>query len=443
MRISTLCVLWSSSYLIAMAAVATPAAAQEPKLRAVLGEGHTHGRGGTSLTWSPDGKRIAALDHDGTVRLWDVASSSNIATFVDPASKVVAMRFSPDGRTLTMASLDGTIRKLDAAGTAEAGKVPLGKATNVALAPDRKTLAWRGGDNVVHVWDFDQAGEKYSFTVQKSQLGLLATLSPDPAKPAPVISSVPSPLNAVHDAATGKSRFTAIAPPAPVFSDDGKFWAMIVPPIKAGGTAATLELRDVITPNRTIRKLGSFPNCAALALSPDGKLAAACRADRFAKGFQESSVVALVNTESGETKELRLGGRSNSGEVCVAAAFSPDGKFLAVSYSESGIVIRDVATRQTVATLKRWEPQVASFALHPGGKLLAAASPPIPTMIGKYNGPTIPPTVRLIDLTTNQQIAFLDNCGDPELDRDCVAALVGHAAEAEEIQTRFREDPFG
>src|SRR5262245_6192960 len=68
--------IWKLVCLVSLAwATKAPLLAQEPKLRAVLGDGDT--RGATTLIWSPDGKLLAALDLDKTVRLWDVASSSN------------------------------------------------------------------------------------------------------------------------------------------------------------------------------------------------------------------------------------------------------------------------------------------------------------------------------------------------------------------------------
>jgi len=42
-----------------------------------------------------------------------------------------------------------------------------------------------------------------------------------------------------------------------------------------------------------------------------------------------------------------------------------------------------------------------------------------------------------------EAFAVLEQMAGAKLDRDCVAVLIDHAAEVEEIQKRFREDPFG
>ena len=60
----------------------------------------------TSLAFSPDGKRLAAYDAGGTVRLWDVASKEHVATIDahEGGSFYADMAFSPDGRLLATGS---------------------------------------------------------------------------------------------------------------------------------------------------------------------------------------------------------------------------------------------------------------------------------------------------------------------------------------------------
>jgi WD40 repeat protein len=71
------------------------------------------------VAFSPDGKVLATVDSDGTVRLWDVATRSQISPPITiPASSgagVDGVAFSPDGKVLATAGSDGTVRLWDVA----------------------------------------------------------------------------------------------------------------------------------------------------------------------------------------------------------------------------------------------------------------------------------------------------------------------------------------
>ena len=64
----------------------------------------------TSVTFSPDGRLLAATDWNGTVTLWDVASGQRKLTISDHKAGVASAAFSPDGATLATGSEDKTLR---------------------------------------------------------------------------------------------------------------------------------------------------------------------------------------------------------------------------------------------------------------------------------------------------------------------------------------------
>src|SRR5205814_8728987 len=58
---------------------------------------------------SPDGKRIASGDSAGGLRLWEVATGQNSATFADPGGAVQAVVCSPDGALVATGDFQGNV----------------------------------------------------------------------------------------------------------------------------------------------------------------------------------------------------------------------------------------------------------------------------------------------------------------------------------------------
>jgi WD40 repeat protein/uncharacterized caspase-like protein len=67
-----------------------------------------HGRGVTKLVFSRDGKFIATAASDNTIKIWDVEKRSEIRTLTGHTSNVESIDFAPDGRLLASASDDGS-----------------------------------------------------------------------------------------------------------------------------------------------------------------------------------------------------------------------------------------------------------------------------------------------------------------------------------------------
>jgi WD40 repeat protein len=60
-----------------------------------------------------DNRTVATSSHDGTVRLWDLETSQELATLRGHTSSTDKVAFTPDGSILASASWDSTVRLWD------------------------------------------------------------------------------------------------------------------------------------------------------------------------------------------------------------------------------------------------------------------------------------------------------------------------------------------
>jgi WD40 repeat protein len=67
-----------------------------------------------SVSWSPDGKRLASASFDGTVKVWDAASGYEALTLRGETFIVRSVAWSPDGQRLASGNSDNTVKIWDA-----------------------------------------------------------------------------------------------------------------------------------------------------------------------------------------------------------------------------------------------------------------------------------------------------------------------------------------
>ncbi|KAF8332041.1 WD40-repeat-containing domain protein, partial [Cantharellus anzutake] len=116
--------------------------------------GHTR-RVVNSVSFSPDGSRIASAPHDETVRIWDAVTGEELKVFQGHTKWVNSVTFSSDGSRVASASGDKTVRIWDAV-TGEELRVLRGHTDwvrSVSFSGDGSRIASASDDETVQIWD--------------------------------------------------------------------------------------------------------------------------------------------------------------------------------------------------------------------------------------------------------------------------------------------------
>jgi DNA-binding beta-propeller fold protein YncE len=285
----------------------------------------------------------------------------------------MSVAFGREGKTVVVAFRSGFIKEWDPATQQSKEILPLGddlkkELASVALSPDGKTAAVISKGGMVLV---DESG-KPKATLEPAFANLFGTFralfSPDGKYVAGVLP-IQGGLK-LAEAEGGKVltgvKGTVHGVEAVAFAPDSKTVAV------AGKMGADVTLWDLATLKQTAALRLSFQSdlnpSAGLAFSPDGKfLAVTCgegvRIWDLATRRQRPPLHALGNS-SGDGLVVR--GQPAS------LAFSPDSKLLAVGYFDSSVRLWDVAAGKSLVHVNRsWDLSSPLLAFSPDGQKLA------------------------------------------------------------------------
>lgn len=110
----------------------------------------------TSLSWSPDGARLASASSDGTVQIWEFERGRLRFAYARQQCSVRAVAWSPDGTRLASSGADGSLHiwnASDGGGSVVASLGALGAVTTLSWSPDGTCLLSGGVDGMVYLWD--------------------------------------------------------------------------------------------------------------------------------------------------------------------------------------------------------------------------------------------------------------------------------------------------
>jgi WD40 repeat protein/transcriptional regulator with XRE-family HTH domain len=341
------------------------------------------------VAFSPDRKRLAGVDSDGTVRLWDPATGRLVGDAISAGTGhsggVTGVAFSPDGKLLATADVDGTVRLwASATGTPAGRSLPAGAnryegVEAVAFSPDGKLLASADSDGLVRIGDpgtgqpiraipgdgSSTGGQMTGVAFSPSEKLLASTGSDGKVR---LWDPATGQLVRVIPAGNTHSYFPAFSV---AFSPDGKLLASV------GDGVGAVELQDPDT-GQSIRSIQEVvppppsgvytPIVDQMAFSSDSKL--------VASGGAGGTIRLSVPATGQRVRDLPS--KTTGSKVAVTGlAFLPDDKLLASAYSDGTVRLWDPATGRLLhlipANTTGPHIGVSGLASRPDGKLLASA----------------------------------------------------------------------
>jgi len=356
---------------------------------------------GASISYSPDGQRLAASDRDGMIRVWDTDTHKSVLAPRKHAGIVVCVAFDPSGGPRRLAVTRGaevTIEKIDPAAFPR-GQALIGHGQRdveaLAFEPDGKHLMTRAGGNEVLRWDL--VSGKHCVLSQEDKNPLLrGNLSISHDGRIVVSGSEGEHLSVWGTAEAQPSAALRVDIPntrCTAFSHDGTKLALsdatnriILWDLKYGrkpqswpgstdeihslaffpddkklawcGADQWVHILDLGTGKEIPSLRGHERTVTCLAISPDGRRIATASADL---------TVCIWNPRTGERLHQLIG---HDGYVnCVA--FSPDGQRLVSCADDGTIRLWVVDSGQQVLTLTA-QHGITAVAFSPNGNLLAS-----------------------------------------------------------------------
>ena len=320
-----------------------------------------------TVAYSPDGTHIVSGSYDGTLKIWDTATSAELGTLGGHTARVEAAAYSPDGTRIVSVSSKALTIWDTATGaeltTLSSDSTWLAKA--VAWSPDGTRIVSGSACQAVYgsvsddlvpvtIWDAASGAELLALRGHATNVQAVAW-SPDGTR---IVSGDESGRLKIWEAGSG-AELTTLAghPPEFVVSDEDLARA------RADSTKAGIDISAELELIRA-RAAGNTPtegSVNAVAWSPDGTRIVSGSRDGTLK-IWESGSGAEVGTLSGHTGPVD------------AVAWSPDGTRIVSGSRDGTLKIWESGSGAAVGTLSGHTGPVDAVAWSPDGTRIVSGS---------------------------------------------------------------------
>ncbi len=307
-----------------------------------------HSSGVNSVAFSPDGKKIVSGSHDGTIKIWSVASGKEIATLKRKGYIVSCVAFSPDGNKI-ISGIGNKVIIWDVASGNEIATLEghSSGVTSIAVSHDGTKIASIARlDGFIKIWNA-VSGEE--ITTVEGHYGFSMTFSSDGTK---VVSGSYDNTIKIGDASSGiniatlKGHNSGVSSVA--FSPDGT-------KVISGSYDSTIKIWDAVSASEIATLKGHSSIVNSLAFSFDGT--------KIISGSSDQTIK-IWDTASGKEMNTLKGHKSSITSI----AFSPDDEKIVSGSYDSSIKIWDTNTGLERRPPSRYFSKVSSVALSPDGK---------------------------------------------------------------------------
>src|SRR5690242_283975 len=315
-------------------AMPAPSGSQQPDR--VFSSGHTSAV--TAIAFSPNRRWAATGGEDKAVRIWELATASELRVLTGHTDRVSSLAFSPDGQRLASASADGTMRLWDpATGTSlEVSNTGSGPAEQVVFSPDGRFLAVsagaadEGGHSIIEIHDGASGAKIRSITVDwNNAVPLLITPDDRLFSSGGAGEDGEIEFTKVWDIRSGR-ELKSISLLVQAFSPDGQWGASL-----DYHDGLKILLWDVSS-GRRVRTITAVPaQISRVAFTPDGT--------RIAASGENGAEIKFYETNTGKEAQTLPFAAS-------ALAFSGDGKWLGACFGSS-VKILDLSAGRELETL--------------------------------------------------------------------------------------------
>jgi eukaryotic-like serine/threonine-protein kinase len=319
-------------------------------------EGHTDRVFG--IAWSPDGTRLVSTSYDRTARVWDAQSGATLLVLSGHTDRVCAAAYSPDGARIVTASWDKSARVWDARSGATLLELR-GHADvlyTAAFSPDGEHIVTASQDRTARIWNA-RTGAPLATLAGHGDYVADAAYSPDGAH---IVTASADRTARVWDALTGAPLTTLAGHNevvyAAVYSPDG---ARIV----TASWDRTVRLWNAASGAQTALVGTHDDTVSSAAFSPDGTRIVSASQDGTARVWdaRASAALAVLATHR---------------DVLYTAAYSPDGRRIVTASQDQSARVWDAEAPSgaPLVTLNGHSGAVASAEYSPDGAFIVTAS---------------------------------------------------------------------